>query len=186
MVNAWRIADVKTDTFLAAASHAFLSHRYLDTTLLYRTAALVKQVPDREKFQWSIAKIMLQQDLSDIPEPQVLHINELDEILEIKGSAFQWMLDRLLGQSIGNPTAGDPRMGYLSFNGRAIAAINVRAASTYTFTIRVYHNSPSPVQLQLEIDFLPVADFELSAGDGSLTTTRVKDRFGCRVAHCRN
>jgi len=167
IMDEWHTAGVELDSIYNEGNLAFSSRQYKQAARWYQLTSLFDDIPDREKFQWSVAEIMLEHDLTQIPDPQVLPVNNLDNYLEINGSTLQWMLDNLSGISIGNSIWGDPDVGYLTFSGEAIAAINVRQASTYRFTIRTQNSPPPPIRLQLEIDFRPVANFELSRGDGS-------------------
>jgi hypothetical protein len=167
MLDEWREAGIEPENFIAAGSQKFTAHQYQEAAQWFQIASMVEVIQDRELFLWSVAEIMLRHDLTGIPLPQVLPINELNDDLEIKGSAFRWMLDNLLGQSIGNPSEGDPNIGYLSFSGEAIAAIDIHQTSTYHVFLKAQNTAPPPIQLQLEIDFRPVVTIELSRGDGS-------------------
>ena len=149
------------------ANQAFLSQQYGKAAHWYQLASLVRGIPEPIKFRWSVAEIMLEHDLTHTPDPQVLSVADLEDYVKIKGSTLQWMLDSKLGEPIGNSASGDPSIGYLSFTGEAITAINVHQTSVYHFTIKAQNSLPPPIQLQLEINFLPIKNFELLRGDGS-------------------
>ena len=167
IIEAWHVAGVEPGSFIEAGNLTFSSRQYAQAERWYTYAALTDSIPNPVKFRWSVAEIMLGHDLTRIPDPQVLPVHDLSDYLEIKGSALQWMLDDMLGQTIGNSTSGDPNVGYLSFSGEAIAVINVHQTSTYHFIIKAQNTPPPPIKLQLEIDFRPVVSFELWRGDGS-------------------
>jgi hypothetical protein len=162
-----RLAGIGLDSLISEANQAFSSHRYSQAVRWYYYASLMGDIPDKEKFRWSIAEIISGHDLPHISGPDVLNIQPLGSDLEIDASTFQWMIENRLGKTIGNPTTGDPHVGYLTFQGTAITVIDVQQLATYHVTINAQNSTPPPIQIQLEIDLQPYASFELSRGDGS-------------------
>lgn len=90
-----------------------------------------------------------------------------DEVL-IEAPNMQWVDPlRVTGQTLAETNPVVSEFGVMWWNGSVVALVDVNKPGVVRVTTLAQNSSPEPIELQLELNLEPVAEFSLNRGDSS-------------------
>jgi tetratricopeptide (TPR) repeat protein len=168
IINAWQKAEIGADIFIREANQAF-SKKDFDNAMRWfeRSAVYEEGFSSADYLRWQIASTLSRHSAPNQKGSVKLIIHPITQTAQIEGEDFQWMreiIDRNLsvGDRLIDHPSTDPNVGVMWWNGLVIAGIDVHEEGTYTITIRGKGSGAGPLRLQLDRDYIPIDQFELS------------------------
>jgi tetratricopeptide (TPR) repeat protein len=163
----WLEAGADFSGFLNSANSAFQSGNFSAALLLFNWAETIYgQLSDADKFGQTIASILTTKDLPDDQGDNILPIHQVDGGIKIEAETLKWVNPNR-GKAIDAVPVNDILAGVLFFTGCSATGMRVDETGLYRLTIRAQNSSPAPIQIKLELNFEPLAFFDLVTEDQS-------------------
>jgi hypothetical protein len=168
----WNAARIPHQRLVDLGSQSFSNHQYDQAVRWYLHAWLLKKYQsDMIPFHWEIA-YYLSGGAPLEGSGFLVNLSPISVAPRIEGEDLQWMVakpdwDVAYGDPLGASTAGDHTVGVMWWRGSAVALFRVPESGAYNITIRAQNSPPAPVQIQLELDFEALEQFEWTQGDMS-------------------
>lgn len=158
-----REAGIPPQYYLERGDQALARADIAEAQVQYERAVLLDPKPSENMlWRYVIASIAAKQPLR-------VNVGGSDLVRAATGSTFidAESMQLLDGKRI--QYEKDPLVGTIYKNEAAYAVVDFKRAGKYQMGMRVQHSLPPPVKAQLEFDLKPIAQFELTKGDGTFT-----------------
>lgn len=164
----FRNSGIESSQFQRIANSFFSHKEYRAAACVYQLiASLDSEKEPKIQFLWLLASELSHGALA-ADSPVLIPVYQLDDKALIEAPNLRWVDPvRVTGQMLAETSPGYSDLGVMWWNGSAVAVIDVAEPRMFRITIRAQNSSPAPVELQLEHNLEPVANFSLDKGDSS-------------------
>jgi hypothetical protein len=171
----WRSGGVNQYQLLTQGDKAFSRKQFITSAQWYQRGSLINNnLSNSTKFKWMIAAIISgEQPPIDYWKSVSIPID--DDFERIEGEDLLWMREAPswglnYGDRVSSHPGSDPNIGVMWWEGSAIAPLKINQSGLYVITIRAQNTPPAPIQLQIELNLTPIAQYELIKEDMSWQT----------------
>jgi hypothetical protein len=186
----WHTAGFVPANALHALDLAWQSGRYDEVLVWHKVAEVPEEsLPTPLQFRLAVAAIVNGLEPPHPPDPAVLTIHPVTDVVRIEGEALQWLLadphqNLDYGDRLGDQASLDSTAGTMWWAETAVAVVQVQEEARYEITLRAKHSTANPGRLQVGHNLAPVAEFPLTP-DWQEFTTEVGLSLGLHVIDLR-
>ncbi len=158
-----REAAIPVQQYIVRGDEALARAEVAEAQMQYERAVLIASKPaDEMLWRYVITSIAAKQPLRvSVADSKLVRVATGSTFIEAE---TMQLLDGTKIQYV-----KDPLVGTIYHNQAAYAVVDFKRAGKYQMGMRVQHSQPAPVKAQLEFDLKPIAQFELTKGDGTFT-----------------